>query len=91
MIAQGNALMHHLQCLVRGYPYSFPRSGVGMPSSTVRVATLSEPSSTDNFMGRTRYRFGEHSFPHFLTCTVVGWLPVFTRPDTVQIVVEHRS
>jgi hypothetical protein len=39
-------------------------------------------------MGRTRYRFGEAPFPHFLTCTVVGWLPVFTRPQTVQIVLD---
>ena len=39
-------------------------------------------------MGRTRYRFGEAPFPHFLTCTVVGWLPVFTRPETVQIVLD---
>jgi putative transposase len=59
-----------------------------MPSSTLRVASLIEPSSTNNLMGRTRYRFGEHSFPHFLTCTVVGWLPVFTRPDTVQILLD---
>src|SRR6476469_1298737 len=39
-------------------------------------------------MGRSRYRFGEAPFPHFLTCTVVGWLPVFTRPETVQIVFD---
>lgn len=39
-------------------------------------------------MGRSRYRFGEAGFPHFLTCTVVGWLPVFTRPETVQIVFD---
>ncbi len=39
-------------------------------------------------MGRSRYRFGEAGFPHFLTCTVVGWLPVFTRPETVQIVLD---
>jgi hypothetical protein len=56
-----------------------------MPSSTLGVASLIEPSSTDNPMGRTRYRFGDQFFPHFLTCTVVDWLPVFTRPDTVQI------
>jgi putative transposase len=36
-------------------------------------------------MGRTRYQFGEAPFPHFLTCTVVGWLPVFTRPETFQL------
>jgi len=39
-------------------------------------------------MGRSRYRLGEAAFPHFLTCTVVGWLPVFTRPETVQIVLD---
>ncbi len=39
-------------------------------------------------MGRSRFRFGESPFPHFLTCTVVGWLPVFTRPETVQILID---
>jgi REP element-mobilizing transposase RayT len=39
-------------------------------------------------MGRTRYRFGEDHYPHFLTCAVVGWLPVFTRPETVQILLD---
>jgi hypothetical protein len=61
---------------------------VGMPSSTLGVASLIEPSSTDNPMGRTRYRFGDQFFPHFLTCTVVGWLPVFTRPDNVQTLLD---
>lgn len=32
----------------------------------------------------TRSRFGEPEYPYFLTCTIVGWLPVFTRPETVQ-------
>jgi putative transposase len=39
-------------------------------------------------MGRSRYKFGEAEHPHFLTCTVVGWLPVFTRPDVVQILFD---
>jgi putative transposase len=39
-------------------------------------------------MGRSRYKFGEASAPHFLTCTVVGWLPVFTRTETVQILFD---
>jgi len=39
-------------------------------------------------MGRSRYRFGEAGFPHFLTCTIIGWLPVFTRPETFQIVLD---
>ena len=39
-------------------------------------------------MGRSRFRFGEGHAPHFLTCTVVGWLPLFTRPETVQILLD---
>ena len=39
-------------------------------------------------MGRSRFRFGESPFPHFLTCTVVGWLPVSTRPETVQVLFD---
>jgi hypothetical protein len=26
--------------------------------------------------------------PHILTCTIVGWLPIFTRPETVEIVLD---
>ena len=36
-------------------------------------------------MARTRYVIQAPDKPHFLTCTVVEWLPVFTRPDAVQI------
>ncbi len=36
-------------------------------------------------MARSRYRILEADKPHFLTCTVLEWLPVFTRPDAVQI------
>lgn len=39
-------------------------------------------------MSRTRYRVCEETRPHFLTCTLVGWTPVFTRPETVQIVLD---
>jgi putative transposase len=39
-------------------------------------------------MGRSRYIITDPAAPHFLTCTVVEWLPVFTRPDTVQIVLD---
>jgi putative transposase len=37
-------------------------------------------------MTRSRYRFYEDEYPYFLTCTIVGWLAVFTRPEAVQIV-----
>jgi len=39
-------------------------------------------------MTRTRYKVCEARWPHFLTCTVVGWLPVFAHPETVQIVLD---
>lgn len=39
-------------------------------------------------MGRSRYVITEPDKPHFLTCTVVEWLPVFTRPATVAIVMD---
>jgi REP element-mobilizing transposase RayT len=39
-------------------------------------------------MSRTRYRICETDYPYFLTCTIVGWLPVFTRAEAVQIVFD---
>jgi REP element-mobilizing transposase RayT len=39
-------------------------------------------------MTRSRYRIWEQEKPHFLTCTVVAWLPVFTRPETAEIVLD---
>jgi putative transposase len=39
-------------------------------------------------MSRSRYKFGETAYPYFITCTLVGWQPVFTRPDLVEIVLD---
>jgi putative transposase len=39
-------------------------------------------------MSRSRYRIFETDFPYFLTCTIVGWLPVFTRPQAVDIILD---
>lgn len=39
-------------------------------------------------MTRTRYRIFEDGHPYFLTCTINGWLPVFTRPEAVHIVFD---
>jgi len=39
-------------------------------------------------MGRSRYTITEPDKPHFMTCTVLEWLPVFTRPETAQIVLD---
>ena len=37
-------------------------------------------------MGRSRYVFTAPEQPHFLTLTVLHWLPIFTRPDAVDII-----
>ena len=39
-------------------------------------------------MGRSRYKIHEPTLPHFVTCTVLHWLPIFTRQDSVQIVID---
>jgi REP element-mobilizing transposase RayT len=39
-------------------------------------------------MTRTRYRIFESEYPYFLTCTIVGRLPVFTRPEAVRLLFE---
>ena len=42
-------------------------------------------------MGRTRYKIIEVNQPHFITCTILHWLPVFTRPDSVQIILDSLN
>ena len=37
-------------------------------------------------MGRSRYTFTAPDQPHFMTLTVLHWLPVFTRPEAVDII-----
>ncbi|MCA9112781.1 MAG: transposase [Planctomycetaceae bacterium] len=39
-------------------------------------------------MARTRYKVCENASPHFMTCTIVGWLPIFTRQEFVNEVFE---
>ena len=39
-------------------------------------------------MGRSRYRFTDVTQPHLMTCTVLHWIPVFTRPETVEILLN---
>jgi REP element-mobilizing transposase RayT len=39
-------------------------------------------------MGRSRYKFTDTRNPHLITCTVLHWIPVFTRPDTVDILLD---
>ncbi len=39
-------------------------------------------------MGRSRYKIYEPTHPHFITCTILHWIPIFTRVDTTQIIFD---
>ena len=39
-------------------------------------------------MGRSRYKIYEPSQPHFVTCTILHWIPIFTNQDSVSIVID---
>jgi putative transposase len=39
-------------------------------------------------MGRSRYRICDERSPHFLTCTILNWIPLFTRPPTATIILD---
>ena len=39
-------------------------------------------------MPRSRYRVLHDQYPHFLTATINNWLPIFTRPETMNIVLD---
>ena len=39
-------------------------------------------------MARSRYRFGDENYPHFMTSSVVAWLPAFSYPDIANIVLD---
>jgi len=45
-------------------------------------------SYSENSMGRSRYKITEDHAPHFLTFTVLNWMAVFTRPETVHILLD---
>ena len=39
-------------------------------------------------MGRSRYKIYEPTHPHFITCTVLHWIPIFTNKKSVKIVLD---
>jgi len=39
-------------------------------------------------MGRSRYKIYEPSQPHFVTCTILHWIPIFTNQESVSIVIN---
>ncbi|OHD88380.1 transposase [Sulfuricurvum sp. RIFCSPLOWO2_12_FULL_43_24] len=42
-------------------------------------------------MGRSRYKIHEPTYPHFVTCTVLHWIPIFTRTESVQILIDSLA
>jgi len=42
-------------------------------------------------MGRSRYKIYEPTSPHFITCTVLHWIPLFTRQESVTILLESLT
>ena len=38
-----------------------------------------------------RGKIYEPTHPHFLTCTVLHWLPIFTNQESVQIVIDSLT
>ena len=32
-------------------------------------------------MGRSRYKIHEPTYPHFITCTIVHWIPIFRKKE----------
>ena len=41
-----------------------------------------------NIWSRSRYKIYEPTHPHFVTCTILNWLPIFTRQESVEIIIQ---
>ncbi len=39
-------------------------------------------------MARSRYKIFDNAYPHFLTSTIVEWLPLFSNPSVVQVILD---
>ena len=39
-------------------------------------------------MGRIRYKTYEPTHPHFVTCTILNWISIFTREESTDIIFE---
>jgi len=39
-------------------------------------------------MGRNRYKIYEPTHPHFITCTTLHWIPIFTNKESAGIIIE---
>jgi REP element-mobilizing transposase RayT len=39
-------------------------------------------------LGRSRYKIYEPTYPHFITCAILHWIPIFTRVETTDIIFD---
>jgi hypothetical protein len=71
---------------------SFPLWNLETHRSTANTVNRAPPRLNTALrylaMPRSRYRVRQESCPHFLAATVNHWLPLFTRPETVNIVLD---
>jgi hypothetical protein len=37
-------------------------------------------------MGRSKYKIYEPTHPYFITYTILHWIPIFTRTQTIDII-----
>ena len=42
-------------------------------------------------MGRSRYKIFQNQHPYFVTSTVINWLPVFSNPAIVKIILDSLT
>jgi len=42
-------------------------------------------------LGRSRYKIYEPTYPHFVTFTILHWIPIFTNRDSVNIVINSMK
>jgi hypothetical protein len=66
----------------------FPSSSLGTQSGSSSFPSIHPPHKSAIMPG-SRYRVQCDPCPHFLTATVNHWLPLFTRTETVNIVLDY--
>ena len=65
---------------MEGCVFLFPRSAWERRRDAQRPKGFQVP--------RSRYRIHEDHLSHFLTCSIVNWLPIFARPPVAQIILN---
>src|SRR4029077_2177223 len=71
----------------RSFESRIPKQSMGTSPRGLGTSVLR--SGTRSYhMGRSRYGIFETEYPYFMTCTVVGLLPVFTRKAAVEDIYE---